>query len=151
VLVATLVAGTLDLSLAIIFFALGHGAPFVAVPHAIAGGLLGIRAVHGGIPTAILGVALHYFITLCVAAFYYTLSRRLLFLNHHPFLSGAAYGIGVYLFMQRVVLPLSAEPRSHTYGHVWLIADILSHIFFIGITVALITSYYAARKPRAVS
>jgi len=141
ILISTAVAGTLDLALAITFFAI-KGVPLEGVPHAVAAGLLGVRAFRLGLPTAILGVALHYFIAFCVSAFYYFLSRRFGFLNNHPIASGAIYGIGVFLFMQHVVLPLSAEPRSHpTYA--WLIANIASHIFFIGIAIALITRRFS--------
>lgn len=147
ILLAGLVAGTLDLDLAVAFFSL-RGAPLNTIPHAIAAGLLGPRAFHGGITVAFLGVALHFFIALSVAAFYYALSLRIGLLNAHPFLSGAAYGIGVYLFMQYVVLPLSAEPRSRP-SHGWLIADIASHIFFIGITIALITRHFAGNQSLA--
>jgi uncharacterized membrane protein YagU involved in acid resistance len=145
ILIAGLIAGTLDLDLAVAFFSL-RGAPLDAIPHAIAAGLLGPRAFHGGIAIAFLGVALHYFIALSVASFYYFLSLRTRFLNSHPLLSGAVYGIGVYLFMQYVVLPLSAEPRSSS-GHAWLIADVASHIFFIGITIALITRFFSNTSP----
>ncbi len=145
ILISTLVAGTLDLALAITFFTI-KGAPIDAVPHAVAAGLLGVRAFSLGTSIAILGVALHYFIAFCVAAFYYLLSRRFGFLNNRPILSGALYGIGVFLFMQYVVVPLSAEPRSHP-THAWLIADIGSHIFFIGIAIALITRCFAAPPP----
>ena len=143
ILIATLVAGTLDLALAIIFFAV-QGAPLVAVPHAIASGLLGTKAFRGGIPTAVLGVALHYFIALSVTALYYALSLNIGLLNRQPILSGTVYGLAVFLFMQHVVIPHSAEPHS-TPSSAWIIADIASHIVFIGITIALITRHYATQ------
>ena len=133
---AGLIAGALDLVLAVTFFTV-RGAPLDAVPHAIAGGLLGPKAFHEGLATALLGVALHFFIALTVAAVYFAASRRIGFLNHHPLISGTVYGLAVFAFMQHIVLPLSAEPRSRP-SHAWLIADIASHIFFIGITIALI-------------
>ncbi|HEX5233997.1 MAG TPA: hypothetical protein VFW25_01565 [Silvibacterium sp.] len=146
ILIAGLAAGTLDLALAITFFTIS-GAPLDAVPHAIASGLLGPRAFLGGVPTAILGVALHYFIALTVAAVYYFLSRKIRLLNVRPYLAGTVYGLAVFTFMQHIVLPLSREPRSHP-THAWLVADVASHIFFIGITIALITRYFAARLLR---
>jgi len=147
ILTAGLVAGTLDLALAIIFFAV-QGAPLLTIPHAIASGLLGLRAFHGGIPTAILGIALQYFIALTVADVYYAASLRLKFLNRQPLLSGAAYGITVFLVMTLIVVPLSAAPHSHS-SVAWHIADIASHIFFIGITIALITRHYATPQNAA--
>lgn len=144
--IAALVAGTLDLTLAIAFFAIQQGAPFTAVPHSVASALIGARAFTGGIPTAILGIALHYVVAFCIALFYYALSLRFGFLNQHPLLSGAAYGMGVFLFMQHVVLPLTARPPSHGYGTVWLLTNIASHIFFIGITIALITRAFSLKS-----
>ncbi len=146
ILTAGLVAGTLDLTLAIVFFAIQQHAPFVAVPQSVASGLIGVRAFTGGVPTAILGIALHYFIALAIAGIYYAASLRLAFLNRHAWHCGAAYGIAVYLFMQHIVLPLSAHPHNRSFGHAWLIANIASHIFFIGITIALITRYYAGSR-----
>lgn len=149
ILSAGLVAGTLDLTLAIVYFAITVHAPFTAVPKAVASGLLGARAFQGGIPTALLGIAIHYFIALTVADVYYAASLRIKFLNRQPLLSGAAYGIAVYLVMQYIVLPLSARPHSRSNGHAWLVANVASHIFFIGITIALITRHYATRQTAA--
>lgn len=143
ILTAGLVAGTLDLALAITFFKI-EGAPLTAVPHAIASGWLGVRAFHGGASTAILGVALHYLISLIVAAVYYLLSRGVKLLNHQPLLSGTVYGLAVFIVMQDVVVPLSAEPRSHP-TLAWLITDLASHVFFVGITIAMITRRFALR------
>jgi hypothetical protein len=144
ILIATLVAGTLDLALAVIFFAI-QGAPLVAVPHAIASGLLGTKAFRGGIPAAAFGVALHYFIALSVTAVYYALSLNIRLMNQQPILSGTVYGLAVFLFMQHMVIPHSAEPHSSP-NPAWIIADIASHIVFIGITIALITRRYATQS-----
>jgi hypothetical protein len=75
------VAGTLDLTLAIIFFAVHERAPFTAVPQAVASGLPGARAFRLGIAAALLGIFVHYFIALTVADIYYAASLRLKFLN----------------------------------------------------------------------
>lgn len=147
--IAAVIAGTLDLTLAILFFGIQQSAPFTAVPHSVASALIGVRAFTGGVPTAILGIALHYLVAFCIALFYYALSLRFGFLNQHPLLSGAAYGIGVYIFMRHLVVPLTAKPPSHGYGTVWLLTNIGSHIFFIGITIALVTRAFSFRTARA--
>lgn len=140
---AGVIAGILDLGLAITYFTL-RGWPVDAVPHAIASGLIGTRAFQDGIAITVLGVAIHFSIAFTVAAVYYAFSRAVAFANRHPVLMGTAYGLAVFAFMQYVVLPLSAEPH---YGHTtaWMVANVLSHIFFIGITIALITSRFARR------
>ncbi len=63
ILVGGALAGTFDLIAAFITFGLG-------VPRAIAGGLLGREAFHGGAGTWVLGVVLQYFIALSAAAIY---------------------------------------------------------------------------------
>ena len=143
ILTAGLVAGALDLALGITYFTIA-GAPLAAFPHAIASGWLGARAFHGGTPDALLGIALHFFIALVVAAVYYILSRTLKLLNHQPILSGTVYGLAVFLFMQNLVVPLSSEPKSQP-SMAWLILDLASHVFFVGITISLITRRFARR------
>lgn len=148
ILTAGLVAGTLDLTLAIVYFGVTLHAPFTAVPQAVASGVLGARAFRLGIPAALLGIFLHYFIALTVADFYYAASLRVPYLNRRPILSGAVYGIAVYLIMQHIVIPLSRHPAPRNFGTPWLIANVASHIVFIGITIALITRHYSRQSLR---
>lgn len=143
ILTAGLVAGALDLTLAITWFTIA-GDPLATVPHAIASGWLGARAFHGGAPDALLGIALHFLIAVVVAAVYYMLSRAFKLLNHQPILSGVVYGLAVFLVMQNIVVPHSAEPRLQP-SMAWLITDLASHVFFVGITISLITRRFARR------
>lgn len=145
VLAAGAVAGTLDLTLAITFFAVTAHAPLSAVPQAVASGMLGARAFNLGAAAAVLGIALHYFIAITVAGIYYAASRRLRLLTRRPVICGAAYGIGVFLVMQYIVVPLSARPGPRHFSTPWQIANVGSHIFFIGVTIALITRHFTAQ------
>src|SRR3954471_20976208 len=99
--VGGLLAGILDLTQACILF--GWRVPLV-----VAGGLLGRQAIRAGLGTYVLGVFLHFFIALSVAAIYYLASRRLSFLKEYPLVCGLFYGAAVELVMNLVVLPLSA-------------------------------------------
>src|SRR6266852_5860659 len=99
--VGGLIAGALDLTQACILFGWD-------IPLAIAGGLLGRQAFHGGVGTYILGVFLHFFIACSAAAVYYAASRRLRFLTEHPLVCGLFFGAAVQEVMNLVVLPLSA-------------------------------------------
>lgn len=149
ILTAGLVAGTLDLTLAIVYFGVTVHAPFTAVPQAVASGVLGAKAFTLGVPAALLGIFLHYFIALTVADFYYAASVRIGFLNRHPILSGGAYGMVVFVVMQFIVVPLSRHPGPNHPQLSWLIADVASHIFFIGITIALVTRHFAGQAKAA--
>jgi hypothetical protein len=139
ILYGTAVVGTLDALDAVIYFGLRGVAP-VRVFQGIASGLLGRASFEGGLPTAVLGLALHFFIAFAIVAAYYLASRRLPLLRRRPILCGIAYGIGVYIFMNCVVLPLSAIgwPRFSTAS---LVNGLLIHVFGVGLPSAL----FAAR------
>src|SRR5258708_21521326 len=99
--VGGLSAGVLDLTQAFILFG-------AKVPLAIAAGLLGKEAFHGGAGTYALGVFLHFFIATSAAAVYYGASVKLTFMREHPLVCGLAFGAAVEEVMNLVVLPLSA-------------------------------------------
>lgn len=134
--VGGLVAGTLDLIQASIFFGL-------KVPLVIAGGLLGRAAFHGGAGTYILGVLLHFFIAFSVTAIYYAASRRLTFLTEHWLVCGLFYGMAVELVMNLVVLPLSALHARGPYQLHDLILGLVVHMIVIGLPIAFIVRRFS--------
>jgi hypothetical protein len=127
--VGGLIAGTIDLTQACVLF--GWDIPF-----AIAGGLLGPRALHGGHGVYVLGIFLHFFIALSFAAFYYAASRRLTFLVEHPLICGLFYGAAVNEVMNLIVLPLSALHARGPYDLHDLILGLLVHAVVIGLPIA---------------
>ena len=69
-------------------------------------------------------------------------SRRLPVLLQHAVVSGAAYGVFVYFFMQLVVIPLSAiGPRPLSLGAV--LVGVAIHIPCVGLAIALTLRRYA--------
>ncbi len=136
------IAGLLDIAAAIIIWAL-RGAQPIRVLQGVASGLLGRAAYSGGIPTAALGLLLHFFIATTVAAVYYAASRKWRRLAQQPALFGPLYGVAVYLFMYRVVLPLSAFPgRPLPLGMALLMVAV--HITCVGIPIAWVVRNEAA-------
>lgn len=121
-----LIAGTLDALDAVIAYGFLGMNP-VQVLQYVASGLLGTAAFAGntviGFANAGLGAVLHYFIALVVAATYYTGSRKIPALNQKPVLFGLLYGTSVFLFMNYLVLPLSAVARSPSRGASFLTAS----------------------------
>lgn len=128
ILVGGFVAGSLDLITAFITYGWG-------VPRAIAGGLLGRQALHGGTGVWILGVFLHYFIAYLAAAIYCWSSRRLDFLKEHFIVCGMFFGIAVFLVMNLIVLPLSGLHSAGPYQLRGLIQGILVHMILIGVPI----------------
>jgi hypothetical protein len=124
-----LVAGALDLTQACILFGWD-------IPLAIAAGLLGPQAFHGGIGTYILGVLLHFFIACSAAATYYAASRKLYFLIEYPLICGLFFGAAVQEVMNLVVLPLSALHARGPYQLHDLILGLVVHMVVIGLPIA---------------
>lgn len=145
ILLGGLVVGALDALDAVIFFGL-RGAKPIAVFQSIASGLLGRAAFRGGLGTALLGACLHFFIATVVVLVYYVASTRLRILVRHPVVCGIAYGIAVYVVMNRVVVPLSAAASGGTPPLPVLANGLLIHMFGVGLPSALFAR--AALGPR---
>ena len=134
---AALVVGTLDIGEVILFFWLRGVASPMRVVQGVATGLLGKSASQGGIRTALLGLAIHFFIATMVVCVYHLASRRIAVLRRSPVIMGAFYGLLVYAFMYGIVLPLSAAgPPKFTWPY-WLNGP-FAHVFCVGIPTGLL-------------
>lgn len=137
ILLGTLVVGALDILEVIVFFGFKGVAP-TRILHSVAAGLIGRGAAfEGGIPTALLGLGIHYCIAFVVVCVYYFASGRIAALRESPVNMGAIYGLLVYLVMNFVVLPMSASgpPRFTLPG---VLNGLFAHVFCVGIPTALI-------------
>lgn len=139
-----LIAGTLDISDALIFYGL-RGVPPTRLLQGIASGLLGRASFTQGARSAVLGLLLHYFIATTVATIYIVASRHLP-LSRRPFLYGSLYGIVVYIMMNYVVLPLSKIGPRPTPPLIPLINGVAALILFIGLPIAFIARRYVPYK-----
>jgi len=108
---AGLIAGTLDITAACVVSWLRAGVTPVRVFQSVASGLYGPASFSGGAKTAVLGIILHFIIATTAAAVYYFAGRKLSFLINQTLIAGVLYGVLVYLFMNFVVLPLSAVAK----------------------------------------
>jgi|SRR5688572_3222358 len=143
ILVGGLVAGTLDLIAACVSAWLQSRVTPARVAQFIASGALGPTAFTGATKSVLLGVAFHYLIATTATVVFYLASRKLLFLIKWPIPMGLLYGVAVYLFMNFVVLPLSAITRrgTPTLSSRALQASII--MFCVGLPIALIVSRYS--------
>jgi hypothetical protein len=149
ILAAGLIAGFLDGMDAVVFIGWISGVGVERVFQFIASGALGVKSFHGGWAAAALGVVFHFIIALGAAAVFYALSLKLPMVLRRPLLWGAIYGVGVFLFMHYVVVAMSAAPKQPRLA-IPAVANLLfSHIFFVGIPIALIISRSRARKNAA--
>jgi hypothetical protein len=130
IIVGGMIAGALDLTAAFVIYGWG-------VPRAIAGGLLGRGAIHGGDGPWVLGVCLQFFIALSAATVYCLSTNRLKFLKENFIVCGFFYGIAVFLVMNLVVLPLSALHVTGPYQLHDLLQGLLVHMFIIGLPISI--------------
>jgi hypothetical protein len=145
-LLGTLTVGVLDAADAMIFFGLRGVSP-VRVLQSIASGLLGRAAFRGGLVTAAMGTALHFFIAFGIVAVFFAASRRMPWLLRRPVVSGLGYGLLAYLVMSQVVVPLSAAPVGPRTTAV-VLNGILIHMLGVGLPAALFARAAAGPAPR---
>ena len=134
---ATLVAGTLDILMAVIDVSLSGG----SVPgmfRSIASGPFGdgMRENAVGAP---LGLAVHFAIMAVIAAVYIVAARRTPALTRYWWIAGLLYGVGVWLVMYGIVLParfggsLPSEALAVAKG-------LFAHCVLVGLPIAWITA-----------
>jgi hypothetical protein len=133
---AGLTCGVMDITAAFITWRI-KGVHPARVLRGIAAGLLGPKSFQGGLHTAALGLAIHFFIAFSAATVFYLASRRITFLLQQPILSGIFYGVAVYLVMYWIVIPNSAAHRAPLTITAHVIAT-LTHMVCVGLPISLI-------------
>lgn len=144
ILLATLVAGTLDILSAFVFAGIAGIGP-VAVLNYVASGPFGDAALHGA-GWAVVGLLTHYAIMACMVTAYMVAAVRLPVLGRRPIPSGVAYGFLLWVFMYWIVKPLRwpHAPLPHTlYG---ISNALFSHCILVGIPIALIAARWVAAR-----
>lgn len=144
ILAGVLAVAVLDILEPIIFYGF-RGVPPIRIFQSVASGLLGREAYAGGVPSALLGAAVHLFISSVVVVVYWVASRRLPALTQRPLLYGVLYGLIVYAVMTFIVIPLSAIGGGVRVPPLpALLNGIFAHVVCVGPPSA-----YAARRASA--
>ena len=148
ILMGGLVAGILDIVYAFVLAGLRGSTP-LRVLQSVASGALGSEAFKGGAATGALGRALHLGIAVVAAAAYFVGATRSARVRRHYLLCGALFGVGVYLCMNFVVLPLSAVPFKITYTVPVIVQGFVSHAILVGLPIAWCLHRFAFHEPPA--
>jgi len=139
ILVAGLLAGLLDFLYASFLAVVLVGAPFARVWQGVATGWIGKAALEMGWVSAALGIVTHFAIAVVMAAAYAVAATRLAVLHRRPWLSGALYGLLLYLAMYLVVLPLRFPDTFPRWDGVQSWMDIAVHVG-VGVIIVLVLS-----------
>ena len=114
------------------------GFPLISVFQYIASGALGESAFAGSIATALLGVLFHFLISIVIAGVFILSADRIPLLRRHPIIGGLLYGVGVFIVMNMIVIPLSATPPLPAPTTPQLIVNILDHILVVGLPLGIL-------------
>ena len=148
VLLAWLIAGTLDLSMAIIVWSVVlKKVTATKILQGIASAVFGQDAFSGGWTMIMIGVIFHYIIAFSFALLYFIIFPYIPFLKKQRVISGFLYGIFAWAFMKFIVLPLTVIQQS---PFKWSNALISIAILMacIGLPISIIVHRYYIRKER---
>lgn len=142
ILLTALLVGTLDMLAAIIVYQANAGRMF----RFIASAAFGTGAAFSGGPIMVVwGIAFHYFIAFAWTAALYFVYPVLPKLWNNKYVTGALYGIVIWVIMNKIVIPLSAiSPGPFDFKSAAIGALIL--IFAVGLPIAVSAHRYYARK-----
>ena len=140
------VVAVLDAANAIVAFKAIFGLGPVAVYQFVASGLLGQKAYDGGIATAVLGFAVHLVIAFSSSAIFAVAATQFRVLCDAWVVSGVAYGLAVYFFMNYIVIPLSAIPPG-PFSLALFVNGIVGHALLVGLPVAYFARRYLVSVP----
>ena len=124
------------------------GVAAVRLLQGIASGIMGRSAFLGGLKTAALGLFLHFVISYGAATVYYFASRKLHFMVRDAVRAGLLYGVAVYLFMNFVVLPLSAIGHRQIHLGVFIL-NFFEHMLLVGLPIALAVRRFSEQPSSA--
>lgn len=132
---AGLSCGAMDITAALLVYGSMGLAP-LRLLQGIAGGVLGPKTFAGGVATALLGLFLHFVIAFGSATVYFAASQALPILLQQAAACGALYGVAVYFFMNRIVVPLSRATK-YPFSMKMMAIGVVIHIFCVGLPIAL--------------
>lgn len=135
---SVLIAGSLDISDALIFYGL-RGTPPRLLLQVIASGLLGPLALHLGLFGALIGLAIHYTITATWTAIFLIAARRFSGLLRFALPAGAGYGVLIYVVMNYLVLPVTRVVAHPVFTLPVFVNAVLALVFLMGIPIAVVS------------
>jgi hypothetical protein len=141
---ATLVAGTLDILMAIIDTLLSGGT-VAGMLASVASGPFG-DGIRDNAAAAPLGLLVHFAIMAVMAAVYVLAAQRIPALKTRWWLFGPLYGVGLFIVMYWLVLPARFEGFAPPSEAVGIAKGLFAHCILVGLPIAWIT----ARSQRSI-
>jgi hypothetical protein len=147
ILVTGLIAGVLDGLAAVLLHLIRGGRTPERIFNFIASGVFGPSAMTGGTPMVIAGIGFHMVIATIWTAIFFFAARQFDVLRRQILAASVAYGIFVWIMMNKVVLPLSRVQLGGppTWSSILIGATVL--VVCIGLPVAVGAQRYFNQRP----
>jgi len=136
ILLATAIAGTLDIGMAMIETARA-GKPIGGMLRSLASGPFP-PATDWGAGGAVVGLAVHYAIMAVMAAVFLIARDRIAIVRRHTILAALAYGVILWLVMYGLVLPLRFGMSFPSPKPTAIAKQLFAHVVLVGLTFGLV-------------
>jgi hypothetical protein len=145
IFIACLVAGIFDISYAIITWGPVFGKVTAGqLLRGIASTIMGKDALAGGTSIALIGLAMHFGISLAWTVIYFLIYPYIPFLSRNKWVSGMLYGVVVWALMGMVIVPL-VTGRAWHYNTIPVLKNIAPMIILFGPAIAFIVGKHYER------
>jgi hypothetical protein len=147
-LLAAILAGTLDAIGATTYFLLSGRSHPENIWKFVASAVFGKEALAGGTKMVLIGLFFHYFIAFCFTLAFFLLYPRMRILSDNKWIAGICYGLLVWMVMNLVVVPMTGLRKIH-FQFPRVLIDIGIIVIAIGLSISLMANYYYSysRKP----
>ena len=147
ILIATLIAGSLDILAAVILSSIYGNGPLPMLRYVGSGPFPG--ATGWGTAGSLLGLAVHFTLMAVMAGVFIFAAVRLRMLWQRPLLWGVIYGLATYVVMNWVVVPLRFHAPLPPSTRA-IVTQLFCHIVLVGIPIAMVTArHFRSRTARA--
>lgn len=144
ILVATLAAGTLDIAMAAVD-TLFAGRPVTGMLRAVASGPFPGAREWGAVGAAA-GLLVHFAIMTAMVSVFMLAYAHLAWVRAYPLLAGAGYGLGLWLVMYGVVLPLRFGAAFPSADPLEIAKQLFAHVVLVGIVLGLVARWLRSAR-----
>jgi hypothetical protein len=139
IVVATAIAGTLDILAALILTLIRRRAPADMLRYVASGPFP--AAPGWGAHGALLGLATHFVLMAIMVTVFIVAAARIPALVANPLFWGVIYGLVTYVVMNLIVVPLR-WPAAFPPKPISIATQLFCHIVLVGIPIALVAARY---------
>lgn len=141
IVIATAIAGTLDLLAAFVFSGMAGASPMRVLQFVASGPFGDVALANPGY--AAVGLIVHFAIMTCMVATYMLVAPRMPVLLSQPVIAGLAYGLILWLVMYWLVRPMRWSGLYPDMGNIGAIASqLFCHLILVGLPIAFVAKRY---------